>query len=86
VRASWAVRPGGLELLVAGAAGTAALRGGTLELLRDGAPERWVGAPPDAGEAVRAFAVSLRSRRFPRDGLAPAIRAQEILEAAVRVA
>jgi predicted dehydrogenase len=87
VRASWAVRPGGLEVLLTGAAGTAALREGTLELLSDGSsPERWIGAPPDAGEAVRAFADSLRSRRFPRDGLAPAVRAQEILEAAVRVA
>lgn len=87
VRASWAVRPGGLELVVTGAAGTATLRGGTLELSRDGGvPERWVGAPPDAGEAVRAFAASLRRRRFPRDGLAPAVRAQEVLEAAVRVA
>ena len=87
VRASWVVRPGGLELLVTGAAGTAALRGGTLELLGDGGvPEQWVGAPPDAGEAVRAFASCLRSRRFPRDGLAPAVRAQEVLEAAARVA
>lgn len=87
VHASWAVRPGGLELVVTGAAGTAALRGGTLELTRGGgAPERWVGAPPDAGEAVRAFAASLRSRRFGRDGLAPAVRAQEVLEGAVRVA
>jgi predicted dehydrogenase len=87
VRTSWAVRPGGLELLVAGAAATAALRGGTLELLHEGGnPERWVGAPPDAGEAVRAFASCLRSRRFPRDGLAPMVRAQEVLEAAVRVA
>jgi predicted dehydrogenase len=83
--ASWAVRPGGLELAVAGEAGTAVLRGGTLELRRGGGPERWVGAPPDAGEAVRAFAASLRSRRFPRDGLAAAVRAQEVLEAAVRV-
>jgi predicted dehydrogenase len=87
VRASWVVRPGGLELLVAGAAGTAALRGGTLELVREGGQaERWVGAPPDAAEAVRGFAAHLRSRRFPRDGLAPAVRAQEVLEAAVRVA
>jgi predicted dehydrogenase len=87
VHASWAVRPGGLEVTVTGAAGTAALRDGTVELLRDGGtPERWVGAPPDAGEAVRAFAASLRTGRFPRDGLAAAVRAQEVLEAAVRVA
>jgi predicted dehydrogenase len=87
VRASWAVRPGGLELLVTGAAGTAVLREGSLELLWGGGrPERWVGAPPDAAEAVRAFAARLRSGRFPRDGLAPAVRAQEVLEGAVRVA
>jgi hypothetical protein len=58
-----------------------------LELDRNGgSPERWVGAPPDAGEALRAFTARLRVRRFPREGLAPAIRAQELLEAAVRVA
>jgi len=88
LRASWAVRPGGFELVVNGASGTGCVRAGTLELVRgSGAePERWIGAPPDAGEAVRAFAQSLRSRRFPRDGLRPAVRAQEALEAAVRVA
>jgi predicted dehydrogenase len=87
VRASWAERPGGLEMLVAGAAGSATLRDGVLELDRgQGAPERWVGPPPDAGEAVRAFANRLRARRFPRDGLAPAVQAQALLEAAVRLA
>jgi predicted dehydrogenase len=87
VRASWAERPGGLEVLVAGAAGSATLRDGVLELDRGhGAPERWVGPPPDAGEAVRAFANRLRARRFPRDGLAPAVQAQALLEAAVRLA
>jgi predicted dehydrogenase len=87
LRAGWASRPGGLELVVAGAAGTATLRDGVLELSAErGSAERWVGAPPDAGEAVRAFATRLRARRFPRDGLAPAIRAQERLEAAVPVA
>jgi predicted dehydrogenase len=87
VRASWATRPGGLKLTVSGAAGTATLRDGVLELTDgDGRTERWVGAPPDAGEAVRAFAARLRTRRLPRDGLAPAIRAQERLEAAVPVA
>ena len=86
VRSSWAERPGGLELVVAGAAGTATLRDGVLELDRGGSgPERWVGAPPDAGEAVRAFAAHLRTRRFPRDGLAPAVRAQAVVEAAVRL-
>src|SRR4051812_8235925 len=86
VRAGWAVRPAGFELLLTGESGTATVRDGTLELAGDaGAPERWVGAPPDAGEAVRAFAAALRARRFPRDGLLPALRAQEVLDAAVRV-
>jgi predicted dehydrogenase len=86
VRAGWATRPGGLALVVSGAAGTATLDGGVLVLTGDrGSAERWVGAPPDAGEALRAFAARLRARRFPRDGLAPAIRAQERLEAAVSV-
>jgi predicted dehydrogenase len=86
VHASWAERPGGLELVVRGGAATATLRGGTLELEREaGRPERWVGAPPDAGEAVRAFAAALRARRLPRDGLAGAVRVQETLEAAIRV-
>jgi hypothetical protein len=87
VRAGWASRPGGFELIVEGAAGTAVLREGVLELTRGGGePERWVGAPPDAAEAVREFFVRLRSRRLPpRDGLAPAVRAQAVLEAAVPV-
>jgi predicted dehydrogenase len=82
LRAGWAERPGGLELVVAGAGGTAVLRDGVLEL----GSERWVGPPPDAGEAVRAFANRLRARRFPRDGLAPAVQAQALIEAAVRIA
>src|SRR3954462_6771773 len=87
VRASWAARPGGLEVVVTGAAGTATLREGVLELDRGaGEPERWVGPPPDAGEAVRAFANRLRARRFPRDGLAPAGPAQGLLAGAARVA
>ena len=70
-----------------GAAGTATLRDGVLVLDRGaGEPERWVGPPPDAGEAVRAFANRLRARRFPRHGLAPAVQAQALIEAAVRVA
>jgi predicted dehydrogenase len=86
IHASWAERPGGLEVVVTGGAATATLRGGTLELEREpGRPERWVGAPPDAGEAVRAFAAALRARRLPRDGLAAAVRVQETLEAAIRV-
>jgi hypothetical protein len=87
VRASWASRPGGLEVRIAGAAGTAVLRDGVLELVGDrAATERWVGAPPDAGEALRAFLARLRAHRFPRDGLAPAVRAQELIEAAARIA
>jgi hypothetical protein len=87
VRTSWAVRPGGLELVVSGSAATAVLHEGVLELDRGGGePERWVGPPPDAGEAVRAFANRLRARRFPREGLAPAVQAQALLEAAIRVA
>jgi predicted dehydrogenase len=87
VRSSWAARPGGLEVILTGSAGTATLRDGVLLLDRGGGePERWVGPPPDAGEAVRAFARRLRARRFPRDGLAPAVQAQALLEAAIRVA
>jgi predicted dehydrogenase len=86
LRTSWVTRPGGLELVVSGAAGTAVLRDGVLELVDGrGGIERWVGPPPDAGMALRAFATRLRTRRFPRDGLAPAIRAQERLEAAVTI-
>ena len=73
VRASWATRPGGLELVVNGANATAVLRDGVIELSRGaGSPERWIGAPPDAGESLRAFAARLRTRRLPGDGLAPA--------------
>jgi hypothetical protein len=62
------------------------VRDGVLELASDtGAPQRWVGAAPDAGEALRAFAARMRTRRLPRDGLAPAVEAQAVLEAAVRV-
>jgi predicted dehydrogenase len=86
VRAGWASRPGGLRLVVEGAAGTAVLRDGVLELVRvSGEPERWVGAPPDVADAVREFFVRLRARRLPQDGLAPAVRAQAVLEAAVPV-
>jgi predicted dehydrogenase len=86
LQASWVVRPGGLELRLSGAAGTATLRDGVLEIARGpGEPQRWVGAPPDAGDALRAFAARLRSRRLPRDGLASAVRAQEVIEAAVPV-
>jgi predicted dehydrogenase len=84
LRASSVTRPPGLELSISGARATAVLRDGALELVSDrGNPERWIGAPPDAGDALRAFAVRLRARRLGRDGLAPAIRAQEALERAV---
>ncbi len=84
LRASWVTRPAGLELLVSGARATAVLRDGSLEIVSDtGAGERWIGAPPDAGDALRAFTARLRARRFGRDELAPAIRAQEALERAI---
>jgi predicted dehydrogenase len=86
LRASWVTRPPGLELSVSGARATAVLRDGSLELVSDsGSGERWVGAPPDAGDALRAFTARLRARRFGRDDLAPAIRAQEALERAIRL-
>jgi predicted dehydrogenase len=84
VRAGWATRPGGLELVVAAAGGTAVLREGVLELDR-GSTERWVGPPPDAGESVRAFAACLRARRFPSDGLMRAVEAQRVLESAIAI-
>jgi predicted dehydrogenase len=86
LRASWVTRPPGLELSVSGARATAVLRDGSLELVSDsGSGERWVGAPPDPGDALRAFTARLRARRFGRDDLAPAIRAQEALERAIRL-
>jgi predicted dehydrogenase len=86
LRASWVTRPSGLELSVSGARATAVLRDGSLEIVSDsGSGERWIGAPPDAGDALRAFTARLRARRFGRDDLAPAIRAQEALERAIRL-
>jgi predicted dehydrogenase len=86
LRASWVTRPPGLELSVSGARATAVLRDGSLELVSDSdSGERWIGAPPDAGDALRAFTARLRARRFGRDELAPAIRAQEALERAIRL-
>jgi predicted dehydrogenase len=86
LRASDIVRPGGLELVINGSSATAALRDGTLELATDrGAPERWVGAPPDPGEAVRAFFHRLRTRRLELNALQDAIRAHEVLERAAAV-
>ena len=85
LRTSWVTRPGRLELSLTGSAGTATIREGTLELSGgEGAPERWIGAPPDAGESVRAFLDQLRARRFHRDGLTPVILAQETIERAAR--
>lgn len=84
LRASWLSRPHGLELTVQGALATALVRDGALEIVSDdGGRERWVGPPPDAGEAVRAFAQRLRTRRLELDGLQGAIRAQEALERAL---
>ena len=83
LRTSWVIRPGGLELVINGTAATAALRDGTLEIAADlGAPERWVGAPPDAGEAVRAFLARLRSRKLGDGGLRAAVAAHEVIERA----
>lgn len=71
---------------MSGARATAVLRDGSLELVSDSdSGERWIGAPPDAGDALRAFTARLRARRFGRDELAPAIRAQEALERAIRL-
>jgi predicted dehydrogenase len=83
LRTSWVVRPGGLEIVINGTAATAALRDGTLEIAADlGAPERWVGAPPDAAEAVRAFLARLRARRLADDGLRAAVTAHEVIDRA----
>ena len=87
VRASWATRPGGLELTRdrRGRHGARCARACSSSRATAASPQRWVGAPPDAGEALRAFTARLRARRFPRAGLTPAVSAQELLEAAVRV-
>lgn len=86
VRVSQIVRPGGLEVVVNGSAGTAAVRDGALELTGDhGAPERWVGAPPDPAESVRAFLQRVRTRRLEVNGLRDALAAHEVLERAVVV-
>jgi predicted dehydrogenase len=86
VRASWATRPARLELALEGSHASALLRDGTLELLSAaGTGERFIGAPPDPGESLRGFVSRLRRRRFDRDGLAGAIRAQEALERATRI-
>ena len=81
LRVSQVVRPAGLELIVNGAVATAVLRDGVLELTGEvGGPERWVGAPPDPAEAVRAFFARLRTRRLSLTGLQDAISAHEVIE------
>lgn len=84
LRTSWTSRPAGLELTINGALAAAVLRDGALEIVAEaGTRERWIGSPPDAGEAVRAFVRRLRTRRLDLDGLAGAIRAQETIERAM---
>ena len=80
--ASWAAAESGLWLSVDGARATATLHDGVLEISDGGAGERWIGAPPHAGEALRAFAARLRGRSLRRDGLTAAIAAQAALERA----
>lgn len=83
LRTSWVTRPGGLELVINGTVSTATLRDGTLEIASgQGAPERWVGAPPDPAEAVRAFFDRLRTRRLDVDGLRDVVAAHETIERA----
>jgi predicted dehydrogenase len=83
LRVSSVARPGGLEITLSGARATAVLRDGTLELATEpGAPERWIGAPPDPAEAVRAFFQRLRTRRLALNGLEDAIAAHEAIERA----
>ena len=65
--------PRGLELLINGATASAIVRDGAIEVGSGGASdERWVGAPPDPGESLRAFADRLRRRRLDLNGLANA--------------
>ena len=83
VRGSLAAHAPQLRLALQGSRTSAVLRDGSLEL-RDGAgsPDRWIGAPPDPGEPVRAFVARLRRREFPRRPLAGPARAQAIAEQA----
>jgi predicted dehydrogenase len=83
LRTSAVTRPGGLELVISGTLATATLRDGTLEIAGgQGAPERWVGAPPDPAEAARAFFDRLRTRRLDVDGLREVVAAHETIERA----
>jgi hypothetical protein len=86
LQTSWVTRPGGLELVIDGARASAVLREGSLQLTDgSGAPDRWIGGPPDPGEALRAFTARLRTRSLPRDGLSDVIHAQEATERAARM-
>ena len=65
VRAGWATRPGGLELMMTGGrARRRGVRGGSSCTATAAGPSV-VGAEPDAGEALRAFTGRLRARRSP---------------------
>ncbi|MGZ4310676.1 MAG: hypothetical protein ACXVR1_01090 [Solirubrobacteraceae bacterium] len=41
-----------------------------------------MGAPPDVGEAVRAFLARLRARHLEEDGLRAAVTAHEVIDRA----
>ena len=83
LRTSSVVRPGGVEVTVNGTVATAVLRDGTLEVSSDlGAPERWIGSPPDPAEGVRHFFARLRTRRLDLNGLRDAVAAHEVIEGA----
>jgi predicted dehydrogenase len=83
LRVSGMARPGGLEVVVNGTVATARLRDGTLELSADaGVPERWIGAPPDPADGVRAFLGRLRARRLDLTGLEDVVSAHETIERA----
>jgi predicted dehydrogenase len=86
VRASWTTRPGAWSSSCAAPRAPPPSATACSSCSATGAWSAGSAPPPDAGEALRAFAARLRARRFPRDGLAPAVHAQEQLEAAVRVA
>jgi predicted dehydrogenase len=85
LRASAASADAGVRITADGSRARAVIVDGVLELVdADGDSERWVGGPPDAGEAVRAFLDRLRRRAFPRDPLAGVMRAQATAERAHR--
>jgi predicted dehydrogenase len=86
LRTSLVSRRAELTIGLDGARTRARLRDGALEL-GDGVgdPERWIGGPPDPGEAMRAFVDRLRRRDFPREPLAGVVRAQVSAERVPRV-